>query len=73
MIIPLNQKAMVRCSDGHCYPCVVLSQMTDYHHLLPAVFVRLIGNPSHTNVTRMIVNMDRVYFGGYDDKASGSI
>lgn len=75
MIIPINIKALVRCSDGQCYPCFVLSTIInddiysdDY---LPKYEIAFPGDrPKEFYRPRTEVKMNRVYFGGYDVKTS---
>ena len=55
-------KAFVRCSDGKCYPCIVLAQMPDLKALLPAVLIKFIDQrPEYTNRV-IVVNMLVVTF-----------
>lgn len=64
MKLDLNLFGFVRCVDGVCYPCKILSQSTDYTQFFPKVEVEFTGNrPEFVIHSKILVNMDRVYFG----------
>ena len=50
-------KALFKCSDGQCYPCLVLGTYPDLYNLLPSVMIMFIkSKPADCN-RYMEVNM----------------
>jgi len=66
--IIINREALVKCSDGKCYPCIVLAQVTDFRNLLPAVKIEFINlRPEYVIMKKITVNLSAVIFAGQND------
>ncbi len=75
MIINFSSQiqASVKCSDGHCYPCLILSIITigfPYTETFPKYGIRFTGlRPEDIIHREMVVNMLDVNLGDQDVKA----
>jgi len=66
-------KAIVRCSDGLCYPCIILERVTDYMNYSEAVYIEFTDHhPDYVN-KRMITRWSKIRIGGNDEQTSNDV
>lgn len=56
--------ATVKCKDGKCYPCSVVSVIIDNKKMLPEYGIRFVSErPEFVIMTEIVVDMVNVNFG----------